>query len=288
MKGIAPTTSPIFAAVPRRGRQGAPALIRIPPAAERDVSNMAKNPRVIALFDVDGTLTVARKTATAEMLTRLKKLREQITIGVVGGSDLVKQKEQMGEDGKKAAEMHIIHNFDYSFSENGLVAYHKGALVGETVRGLAHDQYSNEQVNRLVNYVLHYIADLDIPVKRGTFLEFRMGMINVSPIGRNCSQEERDEFERYDHVHNVRKTFVEKLRQEFADYNLTFSIGGQGWDKTFCLRFLDPKDYDEIHFFGDKTYEGGNDFEIYTSDRTIGHSVKNPEETIQILDQLFP
>lgn len=25
-------------------------------------------------------------------------------------------------------------------------------------------------------------------------------MINVSPIGRNCSQEERDEFEKYDKV----------------------------------------------------------------------------------------
>lgn len=34
----------------------------------------------------------------------------------------------------------------------------------------------------------------------GTFVEFRSGMINVSPIGRNCSQEERDEFERYDKV----------------------------------------------------------------------------------------
>lgn len=54
-----------------------------------------------------------------------------------------------------------------------------------------------------------------------------MGMINVSPIGRNCSQDERDAFEQYDHVHHVRKAFVEKLKQEFADYNLTFSIGGQ-------------------------------------------------------------
>lgn len=25
-------------------------------------------------------------------------------------------------------------------------------------------------------------------------------MINVSPIGRNCSQEERDDFEKYDKV----------------------------------------------------------------------------------------
>lgn len=63
-----------------------------------------------------------------------------------------------------------------------------------------------------------------------------MGMINVSPIGRNCSQEERDDFEQYDHVHNVRKTFVEALRKEFADYNLTFSIGGQVCaDSAFAL-----------------------------------------------------
>ena len=33
-----------------------------------------------------------------------------------------------------------------------------------------------------------YLSTLDIPVKRGTFVEFRNGMINVCPIGRNCSQ----------------------------------------------------------------------------------------------------
>ena len=88
-------------------------------------------------------------------------------------------------------------------------------------------------VQEFVNFTLHYIADLDVPIKRlankilninyysfvityldlsflflfftflsyrGTFIEFRSGMINVSPIGRNCSQEERDEFEKYDKV----------------------------------------------------------------------------------------
>lgn len=33
------------------------------------------------------------------MTERIAKLRKQITIGVVGGSDLVKQKEQLGENG---------------------------------------------------------------------------------------------------------------------------------------------------------------------------------------------
>ena len=28
----------------------------------------------------------------------------------------------------------------------------------------------------------------------------------------------------------------------------------QGWDKTYCLQFV-REDYDEIHFFGDKTFK---------------------------------
>ena len=93
-------------------------------------------------------------------------------------------------------------------------------------------------------------------------MEFRNGMINVSPIGRNCSKQERDEFEQYDKTANVRTTMVQALKQEFADLNLRYSIGGQisfdvfpmGWDKSFCLKFIE-NDYDEIHFWGDKTYE---------------------------------
>jgi hypothetical protein len=27
----------------------------------------------------------------------------------------------------------------------------------------------------------------------------------------------------------------------------------QGWDKTYCLQFVE-QDFDEIHFFGDKTF----------------------------------
>merc|ERR1712083_639478 len=113
---------------------------------------------------------------------------------------------------------------------------------------------------RLINFILHYIADLDIPIKRGTFIEFRNGMMNVSPIGRNCSQEERDAFEQYDKGAQVRSKMVEVLREKFASFDFTYSIGGQisfdvfpkGWDKTFCLRYLE--EFESVHFFGDKTY----------------------------------
>jgi phosphomannomutase len=62
-----------------------------------------------------------------------------------------------------------------------------------------------------------------------------------------------------------------------------------GWNKTYCLQFL--KDYKEIHFFGDKTFVGGNDHEIYEEIKKISekqaHTVKSPEETIKILEELF-
>ena len=88
-----------------------------------------------------------------------------------------------------------VDAYDYMFSENGLVAHKAGQLLA---KANLRTHLGEPTLQRLINFILHYIADLEIPVKRGTFIEFRNGMLNVSPIGRNCSQEERDEFERYD------------------------------------------------------------------------------------------
>ena len=156
------------------------------------------------------------------------------------------------------------------------------------------DYLGEERLKQLINFCLHYIADLDIPIKRGTFIEYRNGMVNVSPIGRNCSSEERNQFEEYDKATGIRKAFVETLKAKFPEFNLKYSIGGQisfdvfpqGWDKSFCLKFLEGL-YDEIHFFGDKCFEGGNDFEIYIDKRCIGHAVTGPDNTIEQLNDLF-
>lgn len=240
--------------------------------------------RVLALFDVDGTLTEPRAEAEPEMHAFLRELRSKITVGIVGGSDLVKQQEQLGRN--------ITNEADYSFSENGLVAYKNGVLIAKQA---IHKHLGEENIKELVNFVLKYIADLDIPVKRGTFIEFRAGMINISPIGRNCSREERNDYEKYDLEHNIRKTMVEVLRNKFAHLNLTYSIGGQisfdvfpqGWDKTYCLNHIGLDEYDHIHFFGDKTFEGGNDHEIFVHPRVVGHTVTGPADTVAQCKVLF-
>ena len=240
--------------------------------------------KILVLFDVDGTLTPARQKVSEKMRFFLEKLKEKVDVGIVGGSDLKKQKEQMGEN--------IINEVKYSFSENGLVAYKDGKLIGTTY---LKDYLGEVNLKRIINFCLNYISKLDIPIKRGTFIEYRSGMLNISPIGRNCSHEERNEFEEYDLENNIRKDFVKVLQEEFKDLNLTYSIGGQisfdlfpnGWDKTYCLRYLENENYDKIYFFGDKTYEGGNDYEIFIDERVLGNSVKNPENTIELCTKYF-
>ena len=36
-----------------------------------------------------------------------------------------------------------------------------------------------------------------------------------------------------------------------------------------------------------QTYKGGNDYEIFEDERTIGHTVTSPDDTLQQLEELF-
>ncbi|XP_059010925.1 phosphomannomutase 2 isoform X1 [Mustela lutreola] len=250
-----------------------------------ETGDMAASGPALCLFDVDGTLTAPRQKITKEMDGFLQNLRQKIKIGVVGGSDFEKVQEQLGMD--------VVEKYDYVFPENGLVAYKDGKLLcKQSIQG----HLGEALIQDLINYCLSYIARIKLPKKRGTFIEFRNGMLNVSPIGRSCSQEERIEFHELDKKENIRQKFVADLQKEFAGKGVTFSIGGQisidvfpdGWDKRYCLRHVENDGYKTIYFFGDKTMPGGNDHEIFTDPRTVGHTVTTPEDTRRICEELFP
>ena len=98
-----------------------------------------------------------------------------MVIGFLGGSDLVKLVEQLGVDGESRevsrsalcpAHAHTrvaIHDFDYAFAENGLTAFKLGnQLPAQSfIKFLGEDKYKV-----LVKFILHYLADMDIPIKR--------------------------------------------------------------------------------------------------------------------------
>ncbi|GMT02814.1 hypothetical protein PENTCL1PPCAC_24988, partial [Pristionchus entomophagus] len=233
----------------------------------------------LLLFDVDGTLTEPRLAMSAGLREYLLELRAKgVPLAVVGGSDLRKVTEQLGESLDD-----VTARFDWLFTENGLVGF-KGTSPLPVAS--IHSCLGERDLQRLINWVLAYFARLELPCKRGNFVEFRNGMLNFSPVGRSCSYEERLQFNAYDKEHGIRVKFAEELRREFTDLDLEVAIGGQisvdvyprGWDKTYCLRYLEGE-YETIHFFGDRTMEGGNDHAIFVDPRTVGHTVTSPEDT---------
>ncbi|XP_065598873.1 phosphomannomutase 1 isoform X2 [Cyrtonyx montezumae] len=172
--------------------------------------------RVLCLFDVDGTLTPARQKIEPEVDRFLQELRGRVQIGVVGGSDYSKIAEQLGEGDE------VVDKFDYVFAENGTVQYKNGRLVAKQA---IQDHLGEELLQDLINFCLNYMALLKLPKKRGTFIEFRNGMLNISPIGRSCTLEERIEFSELDKKERIREKFVAALQREFAGKGLRFSRG---------------------------------------------------------------
>lgn len=57
----------------------------------------------------------------------------------------------------------MVDYFDYTFAENGLTAY----KLGKTLPSESFIKYvGEERYKKLVNFILHYLADIDIPIKR--------------------------------------------------------------------------------------------------------------------------
>ena len=56
-----------------------------------------------------------------------------------------------------------VYAFDYAFAENGLTAYKMGKQLPSQsfIKWVGEEKYK-----KLVNFILHYLADIEVPVKR--------------------------------------------------------------------------------------------------------------------------
>ena len=84
---------------------------------------------------------MSRQKITKEMEKFFAEVREHMTVGLVGGSDLAKISEQMGREDV----LDKYHFFDYVFSENGLVAHKGREEIGRTS--------IREKVNKNIKYI---------------------------------------------------------------------------------------------------------------------------------------
>jgi phosphomannomutase len=128
-----------------------------------------KGKKIIALFDVDQTLTPARQSIQPDMLETYKACAAAgVHMGIVSGSDIVKVTEQVGQE--------MVDSSIYCFSENGLLAMKHGK---EFARQSFKDHLGEDNLKRLINFALRYIADLDIPIKRYVIICIFMFIVDI-------------------------------------------------------------------------------------------------------------
>ncbi|XP_041981405.1 phosphomannomutase-like [Aricia agestis] len=243
---------------------------------------MASKKSILLLFDVDRTLTKPGQVISAELLDfLLNKVKPVASIGLISSSDYPKVVEKLnGEEN--------TNKFDYVFCDNGVLFYKNGKLIkSESILSIV----GESTLQSVINFALGYMSEIQLPAKRGNFVEFRSSMINICPVGRSCSQAERDEFIKYDTENGIRKKFVEALQNEFSDTKLCFTLGGQisidiypaTWDKTICRQLYIGYEFREIHYYGGMTMQGSDDY----SEAYYDNQVTSPEDIKKNVQKLL-
>ena len=227
-------------------------------------------PRAL-LFDMDGTLTEPRQQITPEMIDALSKIKPAIKKYLVTGSDMKKIEQQIPHDFLLSCFSRLyscngtkVWNCDLDMDDESLSIepelIHKVTLL---------DHYSQSDINHIMGVLLKIAADTHTKFKTGTFVEWRDSQINFSVVGRNCTLAQREDYVIWDNKSSERKKIIDKLRQEFAGWGLSFRLGGQisiditreGWDKSYAFENMHESP-DQCTFFGDKICPDGNDLDI--------------------------
>jgi phosphomannomutase len=93
-------------------------------------------------------------------------------------------------------------------------------------------------------------------------------MMNYTTAGRSSSPHERGLYEEWDIENGERKRIVSELGGKFPD--LEAKLGGQisidiqpeGHNKSLASKWIRKNKTKDMVFFGDKCFEGGNDYDV--------------------------
>ena len=132
-------------------------------------------------------------------------------------------------------------------------------------------------------------------------------MVNFSIVGRDCTQEQREDFFKWDNENNERQRIANIIKNKAKGIDAV--IGGQisidiypeGKDKSQILKHIKEDINLDSHtktlankceyiFLGDKTEEGGNDYPLAKlmeeTDNCSYYQTEGPEQTMKILKEL--
>ena len=232
----------------------------------------------IYVFDMDGTLTPARLPMTAEFAIQFYEWQKTHKSFIATGSDFHKVEEQLPPS--------VVNSFTGIYSSMGNVLSAKGSIV-----------YQNnfKADAKLFDLLENYRKTTKYPgILYPNYIEERIGMINFSVLGRDCPYSERERYSVWDKIENEREEIAKKLREIFPQYeiavggSISIDITPKGFGKGQIANHLRKQYPDEkVIFFGDKTFEGGNDYELAQALLNLSNThvvqVTSPEEVLSFL-----
>ena len=203
------------------------------------------------IFDVDGTMTPSRQRIDKEFERWFEHFATHNAVYFVTGSDRQKTIDQLGNS---------VYNLAirvYQCSGNDVWEQDRNTRSGIMV-------LPKEMEKALDQAVIE--SKFMKALRNGKHVEIRNGMANLSIPGHGCTLETRYMYRQFDEDRQERKQIAERLSEQFPHY--LFQVAGEtgidiivkGADKSQILK--DFADDEEIFFFGDRCYPGGNDYEI--------------------------
>ena len=229
------------------------------------------------IFDIDGTLTPSRQKIDPEFKTFMIYFAIKNPVYLVTGSDRQKTIEQIG------AGLYDSCRRVYNCS---------GSDVYEADKNVYRDIW--ELPKKVENFLMDELAYSCFPIRNGVHIERRPGQVNFSILGRGKDPSVgREEYIKWDIERLEREDILDRLKNAFPDLAMTLGgqtgidIGPKGSDKSQILRDFNKDD--ELHFFGDKMQEGGNDYSlamaIATNMMGEAYNVEDFTETWRILSK---
>ena len=187
------------------------------------------------LFDVDGTLTPSRKPMVEDFKNYFKFwVSTQQSSGnkvyFITGSDYDKTVEQVGED--------LWNLVDGSYQNSGNRLFCQGRLIFESEWEMPED---------LESVVLTLIRQSHWYGTAENNIEHRIGMVNISTIGRDCSDKQRADYYEWDKENLERETIADVINSNFEDIEaviggeISIDIYPKGKDKSQILGCLEGK-----------------------------------------------
>jgi len=235
--------------------------------------------------DMDGTLAESRRPASKKMIELIQKLSKKYQFFIISGGKLSLIEDQIiNQLTDKKTHLHLMPT-------SGNQYYH---YLDGKMEKVYKENMKTDDINLVIDAIMFCIHKFVLFPKTYDQIEVRDSQVTFSILGRTAPQWAKKE---YDPTGDRRKPFVEAIRIYLDKREKDFEIrigGTTSIDITYAgrhkgygldrIKEIFGFENDEILFFGDKCFWGGNDYEIA---RRVPHiQVMDEHECERIFDKM--